>query len=377
MKLIRKVKLKRIFKISLMVALFSLIPIGLVGATETPKTTEITYAQRNEFKFGQNFTLSESIQGDFYCLAKKCVVDKPIKGDVIVAAQNVEINAEIDGNIRVAAQDIILGEKTVVTRNVTIAGNTINIKKGAQIKQDLMVAGMDLDLRLILGRELLAGADNVKIFGEINGNVKLDSRRVYIDNEAVIKGNANLKAEEFDYKKQSIKGSTNEIKKDSSDRRKTEKTLTNKLKDFIVNTIAGIILALFVYVIWLKNDNHKYTNQELMINSLIGLLTPIAMMLLAIMLIVTYVTMQIGLIILLIMIVSLLLAVNFGLFAIANRLSIIPHRKKNKKTQLANFMLIVLAYHLLLQIPIINLLVMIMTFAIGNGLVLNRIFVRK
>ncbi len=357
-------------------AIITILTAAMFGLPSNAKADDfvaIDYADHNLYQTGKTEVIKESIKGDFYCLAEKCVVDKPIEGDVIGAAYNFEINAFVMGDVRVAAREIVFGDQAVVTRNATIAAANITIEKGAVLKQDLLVAGSDLDLNLTLGRDLLAGAENLKIFGKVDGEVKADAGRIYVDKEAVIKGDAYLEAKKFDLDKSSFKADLKQKKI-----KRTKSSVQNSFRfdfkpwAFAAKTISAILVILLINYVVKKRKIKLPKKHDFVKDSALGfgvlIVLPIAALL------VLLVSARLSFIIFGLWLALISLAPIVGVYLLANQAQL---KYKYKTSQVLNIVLAAVAYNLLVLVPLLGGLITLFCFGFGSGYLIKQTWSKK
>ncbi len=347
------------------IASLGLMLAGLSSNVYADDFIKIDYANHNLYQTGGVQTIKESIKGDFYCAAEKCIVDKYIKGDVIAAAETIEINAFIEGNVRAAAKKIVFNEDAVVTRNATLAASEVNVMPGATIKQDLMIAGSDLDLNLILGRDILIAAENVKIFGKVAGQTDIRANRIYIDQKAEMTGDASLKAKQFDLDKKSFKANLSQqlIKENKKEEGVYTKFFNNhgfNTFRFFHSLISAIIVTLILYL-FLKNrkqDQKPNFVLDFVIGLGVSIMLPIASLTILLL------SPRLAFVVLSVWLAILLLAPMAAIYVLAKQ---IVKTQKIKISFVLFLVLMVIAYKIVGIIPIIGSLVNLFCFGLGMG----------
>lgn len=159
-------KLKNILGVLLILAVF--VPLTTFGAT---------------IKVGDTYTFEEgeTVRDNLYLGAGEVFSDGSVFGDLLIGAGNVSVNGKVSGDATIAGGDVsvlesiggdlrVLGGDILVTENVTgdlmVIGGNVRILSGANVGKDLVVLG---------GRTVVQGdvAGKVRVVG---GEVILDSR---------------------------------------------------------------------------------------------------------------------------------------------------------------------------------------------------------
>ncbi len=157
---------KHILGVMLILAVF--VPLTTFGAT---------------IKVGDTYTFEkgETVRDNLYLGAGEVFSDGSVFGDLLIGAGNVSVNGKVSGDATIAGGDVsvlesiggdlrVLGGDILVTENVTgdlmVIGGNVRILSGANVGKDLVV---------LSGRAVVQGdvAGKVRVVG---GEVVLDSR---------------------------------------------------------------------------------------------------------------------------------------------------------------------------------------------------------
>jgi len=134
-----------------------------------------------------NLVVDADINGDLLCAGKDVTINGNIKGDVLCAAQSLRVNGSVDGNVRVISQSTEINGN--VSRNVYDLSQTLTIAKFTVIKGDIIFGVQNVDLRGVLGRDMLGAAEQLTISGSLLRNAKVAGTKINLIDPAKIGGN--------------------------------------------------------------------------------------------------------------------------------------------------------------------------------------------
>lgn len=222
----------------------------------------------SDFRSGQNITLNmtDIIQDDLYLFCNDAEVNGKIVGDLSSFSYNFDSRAEILGNANIAAYEGELGGTVrrtarvfgmIVYINADIAGNAlaigndIRIGKNTQIGRDLTVTGDDIRIDGDVRGNVHINGTRVEITGTIDGDVTIKARDITIIEPAVIKGNLeyNSVSEAYIDDDAVVMGETvwNEVVPEKEDGLRIPSALTAffSVIFFLMTLATGLIIILF------------------------------------------------------------------------------------------------------------------------------------
>lgn len=127
------------------------------------------------FGAGNNVRISESVDGDVYAAGQSVTINGRINGDVLAAAQNVTIGGVVEGSVRVIAQNVVItGE---IKGDLSAAGQIINIYPSASIARDASLASQSVSVDGKVGRDMNATVEKLFIAGSVGRDVTYSSAR--------------------------------------------------------------------------------------------------------------------------------------------------------------------------------------------------------
>lgn len=163
------------FKILAMFAVLLLLPAAVLAFTAENGNAIYVGEDRtingNYYAAGTNVTIDGRVTGDVFCAGQSIVINGTVEGDVICAGQSVSVGGTVGGDLRVAASDINI--RGTIERGATVAAANVSIEKDARVGWDVLIAAANVQIRGELGRSLLGGGANYVLGGKINGDVDL------------------------------------------------------------------------------------------------------------------------------------------------------------------------------------------------------------
>ncbi|MFH0853217.1 MAG: polymer-forming cytoskeletal protein [bacterium] len=180
--------MKHWHKISLLIAVFLLIPTITLAAT---------------IKSGNTYTLAadQTLDGSLYVGAGIINVNGTVNGDVVVGGGTVTISGTVNGDIlasggtvsvtgtvtedvRVAGGQITLS--THVPGDVNAIGGSITIEDSAVVEGDLLSAGGDINLNGTVNGEIRVAGGDLVIAGTVQGDVLAYVGQLTVGGSAVL-----------------------------------------------------------------------------------------------------------------------------------------------------------------------------------------------
>lgn len=131
----------------------------------------------NLFAAGDTIQLSGTVEKDVYLAGDEITIDGTVKGDAILAGALVALNGFVEGDLIAAGQSVVVNG--TVQDDVRIAGEVLLLKNQAQVKDDMIAAGLSLEsqpqtsiggtLTVASGQALLAGTIDQDVVGGMGG----------------------------------------------------------------------------------------------------------------------------------------------------------------------------------------------------------------
>lgn len=142
------------------------------------------------FATGNTVVINGQIAGDVICAGRDITITATVDGDIICAGQNLTIDTDaiILGDIRAAGQNLDLSG--LVERNMTLAGQRININN-AQVDGEVSAAAQDIIQSGLIGSGLYAAAQKLTINGQVDREAKAMVENMVLGPKSFINGSLN------------------------------------------------------------------------------------------------------------------------------------------------------------------------------------------
>ena len=145
-----------------------------------------------EFVFpGANITVNSIFDTTTFFMGNSIILDGEYNGDVFVAGNTVTVNGKINGNLYTGANQVVINGEV---RDVFAACADLIIGKTANINRDAFLAGSNVNIDGVVGRNLRVGAGKLSINGTVNGFVESEVDQLTINDGATIAGPINNKS---------------------------------------------------------------------------------------------------------------------------------------------------------------------------------------
>jgi len=125
----------------------------------------------NLYAAGSTITIEGQVTGDVICAAQTVNISAKVDGDVICAAQTINISGEVLGNVRVAGNFINLSG--TVGRNMNAFGSSIILSDKARVGWDLLLAGVQTEMRGEVDGSLHGSVKNLLVAGRVGKNLAI------------------------------------------------------------------------------------------------------------------------------------------------------------------------------------------------------------
>jgi len=177
MKFYQKLAKKTLFMAIWIIAVSFLLGFGcLASEKKTTKSQNIFLPENVVYEniyaaAAENLNINAQMKDDVYVAGLNVEISGPVEGDVIVAGSNVVINSEIKGNLRVLGGTVIIKGK--VAKNVTVAGGMVNLAPEAEIGKSLILAGGNAEINGKVNKNIYGAAGNLSLNGNVLGSAYL------------------------------------------------------------------------------------------------------------------------------------------------------------------------------------------------------------
>lgn len=383
-----KLKIITILTIIIIALMFPIVR----AENETADQTVDTPVPTAEMPISETTPIAENNfkKSDIYLTGENITIDYIIDGNLFVIAKNVTINSQIGGDAFILAESITVGEQGYVFSNLfTLAKNVIvdgivydlysssqNVTIHGYVYRDIHIASNAVDILGTIGRNAFINCNTLN-FTENNADSTSEEESTTPTNTASIAGTLNYSAPtEATIPEGIVAGGT---------------TFTPETHSIDMDTIQDHMLLLGTYVItifvvwlfclWLapkftKNTDTFLTTKKIAPVILLGILTPIVLILLAVLSFVIGITYILGMLLLFMLIIFILISNAIFVISFTN---IIRKKLKIEKTLGTLGILIITSIVLWLIgfIPYVGILVKVVMVILGLGIITSSLFLKE
>ncbi len=170
---------KKLLAIFFTLSFVALMPFATkafsVKSGESVFTPKDQIIDGNLYAAGSTITIDGQVTGDVVCAAQTVNISAKVDGDVICAAQTINITGDVLGNVRVAGNFINLSG--TVGRNMNAFGASVIMSEKGKIGWDLLVAGVQTEIRGQIDGNLHGSAKYMTMAGKVakNLDIRIDS----------------------------------------------------------------------------------------------------------------------------------------------------------------------------------------------------------
>ena len=301
----------------------------------------------------------------------------------LVAGYNITNKAKVNGLNLIAGNQLtlegtseyglyagnIINIRESITKDLFVAGNSITILAGAELGRDVYIAGNTVTILSNIQRDLRVGAEVVNLTGvTINGDAYIEAEKITMDEKTVINGKLVYPetATVFGLDNATV-GS---IEKTKIEITYEEPTLKDIIVDFLVSYVAAVITLLVLLLVLPKAkeklNNINLNGQNIVFTSLIGFIVLTIVPIVTLLTIFTGILTPVALILLAVYLISLYLSQIIVAYIIGN---VITKKLFNKETMFIGVLFGVLIIKLVKLIPALGDLIGALALVYGLGLI--------
>lgn len=335
---------------------------------ETETKAEATTGENSNAEASNETKSSDETfkKGDVYLIGDEITVDYVVDGNLFVIANNVTINSQIGGDVFAMAKTITIGEQGYIFSNLFTLAQDINIKG---VVYDVYSASENNNIEGYVYRDIRSVCSKLSISGAIGRNAFVTFNDVtfgkeginengenVVTSKALISGDFNYTSdEEVEIPEGVVSGNVNFEKPDIDVEEAKTAVIGEIIKDKVMSLVtfiatAGVIwfVLLFLAPEFIKESSELITKKPLPTLGY-GVVTPIAISLAAIILLIIGLTAKIAVITIFALIT--LLIVCKSIFAIS--VNDIISEKLNAEKTIAKFGVLALTCFVLWLIDLI------------------------
>lgn len=328
---------------------------------------------------------------DVYLTGDNVTIDYIVDGNLFVIANSVTIDSQIGGDAFILAKSVNVSEKGYIFSNMFVAAETVNIKG---IVYDLYSVCKDLNISGYVYRDIKVSANSLNIFGTVGRNAFVNCEKLNFVDETTsteeseensefatkssgrIAGNLEYSSEEeLPLSQENVNGSIKFTKIVHDTDEKSISSYIMSLAAFVSTIVLIWLVGLWLTPKFIKSCDNLLAKKTLPVIGL-GLLTPIALIIAFIILLITGITSSFAI---------LLLPVLFTLLGISSSITVISinnlicNKLKIEKLLIKFGILVISAIvtWLVCLIPILGGLISLALVILGTGIVVSNLVIKK
>lgn len=324
---------------------------------------------------------SQMKKGDVYIAQNDVTIDYIVDGNVFIFGNNVTINSQIGGDVFVCAKNVTISEQAYIFSNLFVAAENVNIKG---IVYDLYALANNITVDGYIYRDIKTSSSTLNINGIIGRNAYVKCEKINFavpsqnsENESTIT-NAGSIAGDLNYsssQETSIpeKAVSGKVNFEQISKNQTISTYLISLGSFLVIVLVIWGLSLLLTPKFLKSTNDLIASKKILPVLGCGILTPIAITVLSILLLLINITAPISLLLLIILVLLFALSTSITIIAINN---LICKKLKIHKNigVLGVLILTTIVLWTICLIPFVGGIISILTVIVGMGLITYFVF---
>jgi cytoskeletal protein CcmA (bactofilin family) len=159
------------------------LPAQEVGETVTKEGT----IREDVYLAGRSVEVRAQVEGDVVAAGARVSIEDRVRGDVLAAGGAVTVRATVEDDVRVAGGSVEIAGH--VGDDAVAAGGEVLLARTATVGGRAWLAGGSVTIAGQVAKGLKAAGNDIKITGQIAGDVELTGETIEIGPEAVIRGN--------------------------------------------------------------------------------------------------------------------------------------------------------------------------------------------
>jgi len=342
-----------------------------VDANNNTVTTETTHSSETT-EDTETAVDTEIYNGDLYLFDNDVLMNRLVDGNVFIFGSNVNITGRVNGSVYVFADNVTVDKDAYIVQTLYVCANKLTLNGAAN---DLYAACTNIDMSYdsFMIRDLRVLAGNFNFNGGVGRDAIVKANNFNFVTEAdkagVVYGNLTYTSNnELSLTEDLVQGDINYTKLGTSEK-SVQEIVIEKLISFAKTLVLTVVV--FLLAKWLAPKFIEKASSFIGVKSLlalgIGALACVAVMVLSVILMITYVGMPIA--IALVALAVLLMSIAFSVTAICVT-NTLTEKLKFKKKYLAYIALLVVTLILwgLQQIPYAGLIIKCIISLVGFGI---------
>lgn len=321
-------------------------------------------------------------KGDVYLAGDEVTIDYVVDGNLFVFANKVTINSQIGGDAFIFAKSVTISEQGYIFSNLFTFAQDVTI---SGVVYDLYTAAQKVDITGYIYRDIRVGTNTLNINGVVGRNAFVEANNINfaqsnneeagITSQGIINGDFNYTtSQEISIPEGSVSGNVNYTKAEESNTVSIQSYIMS-LGRFLATVVILWLLCLWLAPKFLHNTNNLIPKKLLPIVAY-GILTPIAIIIAFVILLLLGITVNIALLAL--GLLFLILAISSSIFVISINNLVCSKLKIEKSIGKFGMLIVSSAILWLINlIPYVGSLVAFVASIIGLGTVMISIIPHK
>lgn len=322
-------------------------------------------------------------KGDVYIAQNDVTIDYIVDGNVFILGNNVTINSQIGGDVFVCAKNVTISEQAYIFSNLFVSAENVNVKG---IVYDLYAIADNITVDGYIYRDIKSSSSTLNINGVIGRNAYVrcgkinfavpgqnDANGSTIANAGAIAGDLTYSSsQESSIPEKAVSGKVN-FEQVTKATNKTISTYLISLGSLLVLVLVIWGLSLLLAPKFLKSTNNLIASKKVLPVLGCGILTPIAITVLAILLLFINITASISLLLLTILVLLFALSTSITIIAINNL--ICKKLKVSKNIGILGILILTtIVLWAICLIPFVGGIISILAVIVGMGLITYFVF---
>lgn len=352
--------------------------VNAISTDNNNSQNTITTPQEGDANNANVNTENQMKKGDVYIAQNDVTIDYIVDGNVFILGNNVTINSQIGGDVFVCAKNVTISEQAYIFSNLFVLAENVNIKG---IVYDLYSIANNITIDGYIYRDIKASSSTLNINGVIGRNAYVRCEKINFavsgqnDENGSTVTNAGLIAGDLTYSSSQEISIPEKAVSGKVNFEQIIKTTNNTISTYLISLGSLLVIVLVVWGLslllapkFLKSTNDLIASKKIFPVLGCGILTPIAITVLAILLLFINITASISL--LLLTILALLFALSTSVTIIAINNLICKKLKISKNIGILGILILTTTVlWAICLIPFVGGIISILAVIIGMGLI--------
>ncbi|MBW3591864.1 MAG: polymer-forming cytoskeletal protein [Actinobacteria bacterium] len=172
-----------------------IIPLILAGFSAVPLAADFRTGERHNitgtvdddiYAAGEEINVSGDVTGDVMAAARSISVDGSTGGSLFAAGETVDIGGEVGNSARVGAREVTVSGS--VTGDLLAGAQFLVVEEGGSVGRDLIAGVQEVEIAGEVGGDVSGGNQTLEISGTVRGDVRVEVENLTVADGAVIEG---------------------------------------------------------------------------------------------------------------------------------------------------------------------------------------------